>query len=167
VLQAYAQICPEARRVVEDARAAMDKGDTRLSAELNRVACAINDAVMTQAEATAAGLRMFSEDLARKEGARAAAAGATPPPRLDFEARISEEPLPVAWGVAIPDGPRARKGTRDRIAGMRERWSYEIRELKRMGFEDESDIIRALKEAAGNVQRAVKLLRRHQPNGCE
>jgi translation elongation factor EF-Ts len=41
-----------------------------------------------------------------------------------------------------------------------ERWSYEIRELKRTGFEDESVIIRALREAAGTIQRAVKLLRR-------
>jgi translation elongation factor EF-Ts len=104
---------------------------------------------MTQVEATAAGLRAFCEDLARKESERVAAVGAVARPKLDFEVQLSEEALPVPWGAAAVDGAR-----------MRERWSYEIRELKRMGFEDESVILRALKEAAGNLQRAVKLLRR-------
>jgi hypothetical protein len=36
-----------------------------------------------------------------------------------------------------------------------------------MGFSDESVILRALKEAAGNVQRAVKLLMRNPPDACE
>jgi hypothetical protein len=47
---------------------------------------------------------------------------------------------------------------------MQQRFSREIRAITRMGFGAESVILMALKETAGNIQHAAKLLMENGPN---
>jgi hypothetical protein len=77
------------------------------------------------------------------------------------ERRISEHPLPVWWKL---DVERIARCQRERQGPMKARFSRQIGVLKRMGFGDESVILTALTEAAGNVPRAAKLLMRNVPS---
>jgi hypothetical protein len=164
VLHSYARICPEVKAIVDDARIFLDSVEPPLSAELNRTIACLNDQTMTQFETTAAGMRSLRDVLMKDVGPRTVPLA---PVHLDFEPRITEEPLPVWWSPRLAEAGRVRRHTRDRQVPMRERWSNEIRALKRMGFGDESVILRALKETSGNVQRASELLKRHPPDAWE
>jgi hypothetical protein len=164
VLQSYARICPEARTVVDDARILLEAAESPRSAAVNLVVASINDQMINQFETTPGGLKILREALLKEPAERPSRLS---PARLDFEPRIAEEPLPVWWNPHVVDPGRIHRRMRERHSPTKERWSNEINALKRMGFGDESVILRALKEASGNIQRAVKLLLRNPPDACE
>jgi hypothetical protein len=76
------------------------------------------------------------------------------PLETKYERCISEEPLPAWWnpferGVVFFD---------DRKLRMKDRFRREITALKRLGFNDEAVILMALKQSAGNVPQAARIL---------
>jgi hypothetical protein len=166
VLHSFSRIDQTARLVADDARLVLEAAENRGTSQMNQVVATMNDQTMTLFETTAAGIRLLWDAVKKDSGKRAAPPLAMLPTRLDFEAGISEEALPIWWSSWSAVGEPGVRTAKDRPTPIREKFSREIRELKRMGFGDESVILMALKETSGNVQRAAKLLQRHVPNRC-
>jgi hypothetical protein len=162
VLQAFVRIDLRAKLVVDDACMLLDATESPLTAELNEIVAAMNDRTMAQYEATVGGLRQLSNSTLKKSAPRAQEAL---PLRLDYAPQISEGPLPVWWSSRTADAEAAER-SREKLGPIKERFSREVRALKRMGFADEAVILMALKETSGNVQRALKLLLKNIPNRC-
>jgi hypothetical protein len=160
VLEAFARIDPGARLIVDDARLLVESAESADTAQMSQALAAVNDQMMTAFEATPAGMRLLWETVETENRKRTRPAAATIATRIAFEHCIAEEPLPIWWSTWA-EGDRAW-----RSCTAQEQFSREIRALKRMGFDDESVILRALKETSGNVQRAAKLLMGNVPNRC-
>jgi hypothetical protein len=126
---------------------------------MTHILAAINDIATIQLEATSSGMRYLLEEERKKREKKVAQASGTV---WEYERQISEDPLPVWWVTGKGSTALAPEGH----LSMREKFSREIRVLKRMGFEDETVIITALKETAGNVSQAAKLLMRNVSSKC-
>jgi hypothetical protein len=160
VLEAFASIDPGARLIVEDARLLVESAESADTAQMSQALATVNDQVMTAFEATPAGMRLLWETVEQENSKRTRPAPAQIPTKIDFETSIAEEPLPIWWSTWEERDHGWRSCT------AKGQFSREIRALKRMGFDDESVILRALKETSGNVQRAAKLLMGNVPNRC-
>jgi hypothetical protein len=160
VLRAFVRIDVSAKLVVDDVGLLLDAAENPLTGELSAIAAAINDRTIAQYEATSVGLRQLRDSAPKAAAPREAA-----PLRLDYAAEISEDPLPVWWNARAVD-PELVERSREKLGPIKERFSREVRALKRMGFMDEAVILMALKETSGNVQRAVKLLLKNIPSRC-
>jgi hypothetical protein len=159
VLQAYARVDADARTATDDAVLLLGGADAGALPKHTAVIALVNDRLTTNYEATRAGRRMLREAMLAPV---ARAASAVAPARLDFESRISEEPVPVWWSVAVRHFEYGRQAG-VRSPSIRERFSREVRLLMRMGFSDEVVILIALKETSGNVPEAARLLMRNVP----
>jgi hypothetical protein len=149
---------------VDDACLAVESAEHSMTSEINQVVGAINDLVLFQLEATPIGMRLLRDEWAKKERLRSQ--NAILHTRIDYTPSLAEDPLPIwwsSWKIELENGGGIG---RDRLGTIQERFSQEIRVLKRMGFNDERVIVMALKETSGNVQRAAKLLMKTPRNRC-
>jgi hypothetical protein len=160
VLTAFAPIDPNANLIIDDAKLLLESAESSDNAQMSQALAAVNDQMMTAFEVTASGMRLLWETVEKENRKRERQPPAQAPTRTDFEPSIAEKPLPIWWSPWT-DGNRA-----GRSRTSNEKFSREIRALKRMGFDDESVILMALKETSGNVKRAAKLLMGNVPNRC-
>jgi hypothetical protein len=153
VLQSLSQIDPAAMQLFEDARAQLASVERRSAAGQTPISARLNDLAINKYELSIAGTKKLHTSLLKAKRRPDA------PPQcelnLSFEPMISSEPLPV-WRDTRDDDTEFKWKLKP---PARERFSHEIRVLKRMGFGDESVIRKALEETSGNVTRAAKLLR--------
>jgi hypothetical protein len=152
ILQSLSRIDPAVMQVFEDARTLLESIERPHSARQTSISARLNDLAMIKYEVPVLGTKTPYTSLPKTK---------RPPdeaPRcelnLNFDAKISEDPLPV-WREPKEDDPEFKWNVKTPAS---HRFSHEIRVLKRMGFGNESVIRRALEKTSGNVTRAAKLL---------
>jgi hypothetical protein len=161
-LLSYARFDQVARLVVDDARLLLQVAEHPVSYHLNGAVATMEDQTITVFEATVPGFRVLWDAASRECAKRAGALSASVSKKPEPEPSISEDPLPIWWSTCDPVKERFTKMDfgPEWYSPMKERFSREVRVLKKMGFADESVILMALEETCGNIQRAVKLLMR-------
>ena len=152
VLQAYAKVDSDARHLVDDALMILESADIPIVWDASETVAAMNDLTMTIFEETSEGMRLL-EDLLLTEPTEKPLLEF--PTTIPFDRKISDTPLPTWWcnGRRIVDRIEDTK----RIS-VKDRYRREIRALKKLGINDESAILTALKETSGNLPMAARIL---------
>jgi hypothetical protein len=151
VLQSYARINHSAKEVIDDALSIIELSQSPSVSKTDFLMAAMSDIMLNQTEFTREGLPLLSRGDSRAESLTRVDLIA----RLDYEPSISETPLPICWAHE-----RERLHLDPRRLPMKDLFAKQVRVLKRMGFADEAAIQMALRETAGNVNRAAKFLMR-------
>jgi hypothetical protein len=179
-VQALSRINDDVQRLLDDAAEILQITERPISWKTVDFVARAQDMLLDQAEACPDKYRVLQAVLDdRAETEEEELPEIT---RLDYLGGISEQPLPNPWAqpssrnifvnsglrVSVGSGSYGRKergaGTsRDATvsfsSGVKSGFSQQVATLKNMGFSDEKIILQALREANGNVQLAVKLLR--------
>ena len=160
VLQWYSRISRDAKMLCDDALKIIEVTESPDVAKLDNVVAVLNDLTITQFEESAEGMRVL-EEVFLSEKTEEKAKGWLPV-RLGYASEISEEPLPTWWTSSIPS--RDLPMEQDTTMFMQRRYRREIRTLKKLGFNDENVILRALSQTSGNLQQAARMLVRTSPH---
>ena len=159
VLQWYSRISRDAKMLCDDALKIIEVTESPDVAKLDNVVAVLNDLTITQFEESAEGMRVL-EEVFLSDKTEEKAKGWLPV-RLGYKSELSEEPLPTWWSSSMP---RELPMEQDTTMFMQRRYRREIRTLKKLGFNDENVILRALSQTSGNLQQAARMLVRTSPH---
>lgn len=165
VLEAYSRINPSAKKMMEDAVLIIESIEPPLSQRTADYIARSNDLQTTKYERTREGFEVLLARMQNEFDSSDFDQNTLYPTNLSYESSLQDRPLPLLWDSR---GERLFKdflsNTIEPSFSMRlinilkNRYAREINLLKKMGFNDEKDILKALSEANGNINKAAQIL---------
>ena len=144
-LVAYAKIHSRTARLIDESRFLVEEFRYTANDRLSRAFWEMQDVAMAQYESSADGIRLLQEAMESEENEDILLEPKYPT-NTDYKTEMLTEKLPACWGLFCFDD-----------AGEKQ-FARQISVLKKMGFTDENQMLKALKETSGNVPQAAKII---------
>lgn len=144
-LVAYAKIHSRTARLIDESRFLVEEFRYTANDKLSRAFLEMQDVAMAQYESSADGIRLLQEAMESEENEDILLEPKYPT-NTDYKTEMLTDKLPACWGFFRFDE-----------AGEKQ-FARQISVLKKMGFTDENQMLKALKETSGNVPQAAKII---------